>query len=123
MAITKAKKGDQAKYYLLQHLDGKMVDKLVGDIAPRFIGRPGGYTRILKLGKRLKDNADMVLIEWVEGPIKTQNSKLKVQNEDKKKEEKEEKTKAEAAVKTDKKEKKVKKDYKNEKADKTDKKK
>ena len=100
-----------------------MVDKLVGDIAPRFIGRPGGYTRILKLGKRLKDNADMVLIEWVEGPIKTQNSKLKVQNEDKKKEEKEEKTKAEAAVKTDKKEKKVKKDYKNEKADKTDKKK
>lgn len=42
------------------------VAKLFDDIAPRFAERPGGYTRMLKLGPRLGDGAEMVVLEFVE---------------------------------------------------------
>ena len=48
---------------------GKQVDvleKLFEDIAPRYVDRPGGYTRIYKLGPRRGDGAPMVLLELVE---------------------------------------------------------
>jgi len=54
-----------------------VLNKLFKDIAPRFIKRPGGYTRILKLGRRLNDAAEMVLLELVERKEKEKKQKKK----------------------------------------------
>ena len=43
-----------------------LVEKILVDLAKRFAGRPGGYTRIIKLGPRRGDNAPMAFIELVE---------------------------------------------------------
>lgn len=39
--------------------------KLFNEIAPRYVSRPGGYTRILPLGRRVSDTAQMARLEWV----------------------------------------------------------
>ena len=46
--------------------DRDMVTKLFNDLGPRFNARPGGYTRILKMGFRVGDNAPMALVELVD---------------------------------------------------------
>jgi len=47
-------------------LDKKVTDKVFTQLAPKYAERPGGYTRITKLGPRLGDNAPMVQLELVE---------------------------------------------------------
>ena len=48
--------------------DRDSVTKLFNDLGPRFKARPGGYTRILKMGYRVGDNAPMALVELVDRP-------------------------------------------------------
>jgi large subunit ribosomal protein L17 len=48
--------------------DRDSVTKLFTDLGPRFNARPGGYTRILKMGFRVGDNAPMALVELVDRP-------------------------------------------------------
>jgi large subunit ribosomal protein L17 len=66
--ITLAKRGDlHARRQALSTLaqDKFAVHKLFEEIAPRYAERPGGYTRILKLGPRRSDSTEMVYIELV----------------------------------------------------------
>ena len=67
-AITMAKRGTPHARRLLNRdvKDVEVLVKLFGPIAERFKNRPGGYTRIIKIGPRAGDNADMAVIELVE---------------------------------------------------------
>lgn len=67
-AVTLAKKGTlDARRLLLSRFPSEVtVRSLMSDLAPRFKDRNGGYTRIIKVGKRLGDKAEMALIEWVD---------------------------------------------------------
>ena len=67
--ITLARRGDIAARRqaaaTLQSPDKGVIHKLFEEIAPRYAERPGGYTRILKLGPRRSDSTEMVLLELV----------------------------------------------------------
>lgn len=60
-----------SRYRTIRDEDGSMrdvdvVQKLFNEIAPRYADRPGGYTRMIKIGKRPGDNADMAMLMLVE---------------------------------------------------------
>ena len=63
-AISKLRRSDRV---------GVLFDK----IAPTFVERSGGYTRITKLGQRRSDGSEMALLEWVEGPVIRKKKKRK----------------------------------------------
>ncbi|MGZ3791044.1 MAG: 50S ribosomal protein L17 [Bdellovibrio sp.] len=67
-AITLGKKGDLATTRLLlsRFPNKEAVTTIMKDIAPRFKTRPGGYTRIIKIGRRPGDTAEMAFLEFVD---------------------------------------------------------
>lgn len=81
--ITRAKNDTlHNKRIILRFLRHRtMIEKLFTQIAPKFKDRNGGYTRIIKLGRRKNDNAEMAIIEFVEDfsvapqPEKTETKK------------------------------------------------
>jgi len=86
--ITRGKSGTlHARRLIAAFLqDKKVVNRIVDEIAPIFKNRPGGYTRMTRLGRRRGDDAMMVKLELVEKPK---------EKEEKKKEGKSKKTKNE----------------------------
>jgi large subunit ribosomal protein L17 len=66
--ITLGRRGDlHARRQALSELRSQeVVHQLFADVAPRMADRPGGYTRIVKLGTRLGDSAEMVYLELVD---------------------------------------------------------
>ena len=62
--VTKAKKNNPMDRLVLD-VRHEAAAKLINAIAPRFADRNGGYTRIIRAGRRVADNAPQVIMEWV----------------------------------------------------------
>lgn len=63
--------------------DKKAVNKIVDDLGPLFKKRPGGFTRIIRLGSRRGDSAPMVKLELVEKPKIKESSEVDAKDENK----------------------------------------
>jgi len=65
--VTLGRKGTLAarRRAIAKLSQGKRVAKLFDEIIPQFDGRSGGYTRIVKLGRRGSDGSEMAVLEWI----------------------------------------------------------
>lgn len=77
-AITLGKKGDLASRRLLisRIANQDAVSKICADLSKRFMERPGGYTRLIKIGRRPGDTAEMAFIEFVDYDWKSKENKI-----------------------------------------------
>lgn len=75
--ITRGKKDTvHARRLVAKRVYGsEAVQKVFNELGPRYRERPGGYTRILKLGKRLGDTAEECILELVDSPVKVGSDK------------------------------------------------
>ena len=75
--VTLGKKGDlhQRRLAISKLRDSEAVAQLFSEIAPKFANRDGGYTRIIKLGKRVGDAAELCILQWVEADNSAKESK------------------------------------------------
>ncbi len=85
--VTRARKESRlAKRLLEPHLTPKALDKFISEVVPEFRDRNSGFTKTVRLGNRLKDNASLVLMTWtdeiqVKSPASQRGKqKLKVKN-------------------------------------------
>ncbi|MFO7568929.1 MAG: 50S ribosomal protein L17 [Smithellaceae bacterium] len=80
--VTLGKRGDlHARRQALSVVrDKQMVDKLFGDLADRYRSRAGGYTRIIKVGYRIGDNAPVSILEFISDEQKKQKAKSKAKD-------------------------------------------
>jgi len=76
-AITLGKKGDLATTRLLmsRYPNKDAVSTIMKDLSPRFKTRPGGYTRIIKIGRRPGDTAEMAFLEFVDYDFEAKTAK------------------------------------------------
>lgn len=67
--VTLARKGKDfnaiRRVQSLLPYNKKAVEKLFGEIAPRYTERPGGYTRVIPMGRRVSDTAYIARLQWV----------------------------------------------------------
>ena len=94
--VTFAKKGDLAsrRHVLRTIRDKKLVKELFEEIAPKYTARNGGYTRIIKIGRRKGDNAPLAIFELV-GYENVKAAKIEKQREKRMEKSEEQKKQAE----------------------------
>ena len=75
--VTVGKKGTLAarRHALSALKQDKVVAELFDAVAPAMKDRPGGYTRLIKLGKRMSDSSEMCILEWVDFVPKAKKAK------------------------------------------------
>ena len=80
VTLAKKKREDARNLLVSRLANERAVERIISEIAPKFSTRPGGYTRLVKMGPRVKDGARMVLMSWVEEvlPISFKEPKRRV---------------------------------------------